>query len=199
MLAATSLVPPPPTGLSRRNFIGVAPLAASALLAQQRPSGAAEPTAIYTDAASGCSFAYPTNWNLEKKTLDRAQLPLVIVSNGQTPSTNAFFAVNSIRGDYANLGSFGSPADVLVNLIPPAGTPGIKSEVLASVNKGKTYEFDYTLAFDGGVTRHLRTVFGIAHSATGSDFLVTLTAQSEEQNYAAAKADLDSIMGSMRI
>lgn len=110
------------------------------------------------------------------------------------------FAVNSIRGDYANLGSFGTPADVLVNLVPPAGTPGVKAEVLASLNKGKTYEFDYTLAFaETGVTRHLRTVWAVTHSPTGSDYLVTLTAQSEEPNYKAAKADLDAIVGSMKL
>jgi hypothetical protein len=189
---------------TRRAFVAAAPLAAASLVLAPRVGRADGATAAaaataYVDAASGAAFAYPSGWAFEKKTLDRGQLPLVIVTQAGAPSTNAFFSVNSIRGDYPTLGSFGSPADVLVNLVPPPGTPGVSSEVLAAQSTGKTYAFDYKIAFDGGATRHLRTVFAIAHAPSGSDYLVTLTAQSEEASYAAAKPDLDAIVASFRL
>ncbi|KAG8462839.1 hypothetical protein KFE25_001612 [Diacronema lutheri] len=186
------------TTTTRRSFVA----SSSALIALPRAVVAA-PTSVYTDAASGVSFSYPSDWALDKKTLDRAQLPLVIVSkSGAGPSGTApayaFLAINSIRGDYMSLGSFGSPADVLATLVPPAGTPGVTSRVLASANKGKTYEFEYVLEFESGPTRHLRTAFGLSSSPTGADFLVTLTAQAEEPGYADVKAELDAIVASMR-
>ncbi|KAJ1621548.1 hypothetical protein T492DRAFT_846968 [Pavlovales sp. CCMP2436] len=150
-------------GSTRRGFAVAVPFAASAALCLPSVSYAAA-GATYNDEATG------------KTTIARSQLPIVIVTKNGAPSTNAFFSVNSIRGDYASLGSFGAPADVLVTL----GTPGITSEVISSAKKGTTYEFDYKLSFDTGVTRHLRTTYGITHSPAGYDYLVTLTAQSLE-------------------
>jgi hypothetical protein len=200
LVTATSGMVHSPLTQSRRGFITSVPLCASTLLLPRAEwATAAEAPTAYTDSATGVSFAYPSDWELVKKTLDRSQPPLVIVTKGGAPSTNAVLSTNFIRGDYPSLGSFGSPADVLVNLIPPPGTPGVSSEVLSAQNKGKTYEFDYKLAFEQtGVTRHLRTVFGITHSPTGIDYLVTLTAQAEEQNYLTAKAELDAIVSSYK-
>ncbi|KAJ1633588.1 hypothetical protein T492DRAFT_980486 [Pavlovales sp. CCMP2436] len=184
-------------GSTRRGFAVAVPFAASAALCLPSVSYAAA-GATYNDEATGVSFAYPSDWSLQKTTIARSQLPIVIVTKNGAPSTNAFFSVNSIRGDYASLGSFGTPADVLVTLVPPPGTPGITSEVISSAKKGTTYEFDYKLSFDTGVTRHLRTTYGITHSPAGYDYLVTLTAQSLEQDYASAKAELDAVLGSVK-
>lgn len=196
LLASTS--PRSALQLTRRSSV-LGAVAAGTSLVRTRPAVADGATSMFKDDFTGVQFAYPSDWLFEQKKMDFSVVPIPIVASKERPSTNAFLSITPIRGDFGSLGSFGNPGDVLVTLVPPPGTPGVKSEVLSSVSTGSTYEFDYILRFDTGVSRHLRTAVGLTHASNGSDFLITLTCQALEADYSSSSAQLESILKSLKL
>ncbi|KAJ8613115.1 hypothetical protein CTAYLR_004796 [Chrysophaeum taylorii] len=101
---------------------------------------------------------------------------LVVYSDATNSDTNVFLLITPVRGDYTQLGSFGT-LDAVQDTIVPRG-PDIQSEVIASSSSAGRYNYEYTVQVPNQPKRHLRTIFTLM-----SDNIVTFNAQAREEDY----------------
>lgn len=179
----------------------VAGAAALSLTSSPFAIRAAESFETVEDKVTGSSFRVPAAYQISSKQMSPSSPPLIIGFDPSTPSTSCFLSVQAIRPDYPTLGSFGTPEDVLANILPPPDTPGVSSKVLAVKREqkgGEVLTFDYTVASPDG-DRHFQTAFALADAPTGAHYLVILSAQAEEANYASVAKDMQGIVSSLAL
>lgn len=72
-----------------------------------------------------------------------------------------------------------------------------RSKMLSAVSKNNAYFFDYVAEVAGQPKTHFRTIFSLSQVAgSAGSMLVTITAQTPEQNYDGLKGAFDDIIGS---
>ena len=192
---------------SRRQWISSTAGAAfgvAGLAVLDLPAGAAESAVkTFNDPAHGFSIQLPSAWDMTEQTLfDRRRL--LVWTDPNDAKTAVFIAYTPVRDDFTSLNSFGSVDQVAAQTIMPKGklmdeSSDTVANMLKTESKKQAYFFDYTQKV--GVVQpetHFRTIFALQQGATGGAgaVLVTITAQTPEDNYSNAKSTLDAIVES---
>lgn len=75
---------------------------------------------------------------------------------------------------------------------------GVVGKMLEQSTVGSTYLYDYVITQKYQPERHLRTVFSVETEEGRGKWLVTMTAQCLQSDYAAAKPLLEAIVKSFK-
>lgn len=193
-----------------RNLVAASNIALFANIANPLPSYAVDSPApassdlsLYTDKNCGFQLKVPASWEkTEQELQDRRTIVFFIdPKSGEKDKNLIFIAYTPVRDDFTSLSSFGTVDQVAQQtILPKSDMVGEKTDnqMLASDSKKDAYFFDYISQTPGQPKRHFRTIFALKVGATGGagSVLVTITAQSLEDNYADLKPLFNSVINS---
>lgn len=147
----------------------------------------------------GYTFSAPTTgWTRTDTTLNGMRELVVFVKDGTEGDVNISMVSTPIGGDYKKLTSFGTMDTVLNTLVPSDKKSGVIGEVIAADlnTKMNAYVCEYTITpGTGKEKRHLLTVFSLQPGR----FIITLTAQTKEDNWENNSPLLRRVADSYRI
>jgi len=197
----------------RRPFLFWAPVFTAAAIIQSTTAIAADAPALlplspYMDRAYNFQISIPTGWSESTRELsgDRRKLVLFIDPTDSSGQTSLFVAYTPVTPDFTSLGSFGDVASVGETTILPKGEMmGISDtdgRILSAKSLKSAYIYDYEVKIGTQPKRHLRTIFAL-QSATpvegapqSGSMLVTITAQTTDDNYTRVRELFDKIIDS---
>lgn len=144
------------------------------------------------DSLYGYSFAVPeSGWTRSTATLSSFRTATVYLCEDDKDS-NINMVVTPVPGDFQKLTSFGSLDNILGTMIP-RGQKDVDGKVISTRTdtEKNAYVVEYTIT-SNGVQRHLLTVFSLQPGR----YLLTLTGQAKEDNWAARAATLKAVADS---
>lgn len=188
--------------LTSATAVVAAPVLAFGLPLTETIAHAAAGTELFNDPQHGFSLSIPSSWTKTVQELADRRC-IMVWTDPQDPKTALFIAYTPVRDDFTSLSSFGAVDTVAAQTILPkgeiAGVGGVEAKMLSAVSKKSAYLFDYYQAIANvQPATHFRTIFTLQQGATGGAgaVLVTITLQTPEEQYAAAKPLFDTIIDS---
>jgi len=140
-----------------------------------------------TDDAVGYEFTVPDSFKENNTVLSGGRKLYLYVKD----DVNVSAIATPIPGDFQKLTSFGS-VDNVANTILPKEVSGKMNKVTA---RPDTYIFDYQIKPPNQPEKHLITLFTIRPG----QYIVTLTAQANAENFAAQETQIRSIVDSFSL
>ncbi|KAJ8902930.1 hypothetical protein NDN08_006248 [Rhodosorus marinus] len=140
-----------------------------------------------TDETVGYEFTVPDSFKENNTVLSGGRKLYLYVKD----DVNVSAIATPIPGDFQKLTSFGSVDNVASTILPKEVT-GKMNKVTA---KPDTYIFDYQIKPPNQPEKHLITLFTIRPG----QYIVTLTAQSNAENFAAQETQIRSIVDSFSL
>mmetsp|Transcript_40982 Transcript_40982/g.80186 ORF Transcript_40982/g.80186 Transcript_40982/m.80186 type:complete len:264 (-) Transcript_40982:205-996(-) len=195
----------------RRQFLLWAPTFAAAAAGTSTVAVAEDTTAAtmrpFMDKEFNFRIDIPSEWSQSTKELDdRRKLELFIDPKDSTGQTSLFIAYTPVAPDFTSLGAFGDVASVGETTILPKGkiqgVTDTEGTMLSSKSVKSSYQYDYVVKIATQPERHLRTIFALqsavpVEGAPQSGFmLVTITAQTTEDNYVRVRDIFNKIVDS---
>lgn len=185
--------------LSRRGLVSQGALAsgAAALLGNAGITYAAEGGTDYIE--NTVALTVPSGWE-RKEGNAGLQAKTIAWVNTEEKGTNAALVFSPVRPDYTSLGAFGTMEDV-ERFILPAGVNGkMLGSKAVTLGDKKAYIFDYLVEPPQQPVRHLKTLFTLKPQLSTNDApaIISLTAQTLEENFDRNGAALDQIIGSFK-